>query len=464
MSKLFAVSPATTEQCRSILRYFIPEFIAALVLYTLVGIIDARLIAGLKSTELYATVSVTNTLTFFINKIAEGLSVGAVILCGYHQGQKNYHLVGKSAMAAICTTGGVGFVIAGLLYFQAEFVYKLLCLPDAMIVAGVPYLKVRAVGIFFMFLFLGLVGFLRGVKNTRATMYFFVLGSVIFVLLDYVLIFGHFGFPALGFQGSALAFAIQYIVMFFAALMYIMWRSDYKIYGLKLAVAPWELIRSIFTLSWPIMFDKAALQVERLWLIRLIAPMGSYALGALGVIKDMESLAFVPAVAFGQVVTLLVSNEYGAKNYPAIKKTIKIILMMAGIMVLAILAFFALNPALIIGIFDRKHAFTEFAAQAFPVVGVLVFFDLLQLILAGALRGTSNVKVVMWTRVISCILLFMPLSYAVSLLPLEGLPFDSLVMRFVVIYGSFNVVNGLTGLVYIYWFRTGRWHRTAEKI
>lgn len=452
-AKPFALNAATAEQCRSIIRYFLPEFITALVLYTLLGIIDARLIAGLKSTELYATLGVTNTLTFFINKIAEGLSVGAVILCGYYQGQKNYPMVGKSAMAAVWSTGAVGLVISAFLYVKADFVYRLLCVPEAMITAGVPFLQIRAIGIFFMFLFLGLVGFLRGVKNTRATMYCFVLGAVTFLFFDYALILGNFGFPAMGFAGSAISFTIQYMVMFFTAFAYMLLRSDYKVYHMKLLSAPWELVRSIFSLSWPIMFDKAALQVEKIWMIRLIAPMGSFALGALGVIKDMEALAFVPAIAFGQVVTLLVSNEYGAKNYPAIKTTIKIILVMAGLMVLAILGFFALNPAMIIGIFDRRHAFTAFASEAFPLVGVLVFFDLLQLVLAGALRGTSNVQVVMWTRVLSCIFLFMPLSYAVSLLPLE-----SLVMRFVLIYGSFNVVNGLTSLVYVYWFKSGRWH------
>lgn len=440
-----------------ILRYFFPEFITALVLYTLVGLIDAKFIATLKSTAFYATVSITNTMIIFITKIAEGLSVGAVILCGQYQGRQDYPMVGRAALATLGATAVVGFCIATFLYRYASWIFELLCVPDSMMQAGVPFLRTRAFGIFFMFLFLGIVGFLRGVKNTRVTMYLFLLGSLVFILFDYALIFGAWGFPALGLQGSAYAFTIQYGVMFTAALAYMLCNPAYRIYQFSYKHIAWQQIRSLCALSWPVMFDKAALQMERIWMIRLLAPLGGSVLGALGAIKDMEALAFVPAVAFGQVVTLLVSNEFGAGDFAALKVTIKRCLAMATGMVFALLALFMLNATAIIGLFDRQQAFTDFACRAFPVVGILVFFDLLQLILAGALRGSSQVRLVMWTRVLSCLILFIPLSYGFSLLPVE-----STVIRFVLIYGSFNLVNGLSSLVYIYWFKSGLWKRKGS--
>jgi MATE family multidrug resistance protein len=446
------VSAAIPEPYKSILRYFFPEFIVALVLYTLVGLIDAKCIAHLKSTACYASLGIANTLTLFITKIAEGVSVGAVIMCGQYQGQKNYEMVGKAMVAALWATALVGCSIALFFYYDSELICQLLAIPDTVAVDCIPYLRVRAVGIAFMFLFSALVGFLRGVKNTRAVMYFFVLGACSFIFFDYALIFGMFGFPAWGFLGSATAFALQYIIMFCAALAYVIWKKEYKIYNINFMRSSWSLLRSIFKLSWPVTFDKSALQIERLWMVRLIAPMGSFALGSLNVIKDMEALAFVPAVAFAQVATLLASNEFGARHFDAIKKITKIIFTFASIAVALLAGLFVLNAHAIISIFDRQHAFTDFAAQAFPVTVLLLFFDLLQLILAGALRGTGNVKVVMWVRVVSAFVLFIPLSYAVSLLPCE-----SAVMKFIMIYGSFNVVNGLTSIVYIYWFKKGRW-------
>ncbi len=444
--------PQLPEPYKSILRYFFPEFIVALVLYTMIGLIDAQCVAYLKSTSCYASLGIANTLTIFITKIAEGVGVGAVILCGRYHGQKDYEMVGKSAVAAVWLTGILGLFIALFFYYGAGLICSALCIPDSIAGDCIPYLQLRAVGIACMFLFSALVGFLRGVKNTKAVMYLFIVGAIVFIFFDYALIFGMFGFVARGFQGSAAAFALQYMTMFGAAIWYITAKPEYKIYNMRFRQSSWALMKSIFSLSWPVTLDKAALQIERLWMVRLIAPMGAYALGSMSVIKDMETLAFVPVVAFGQVATLLVSNEFGAGHFDAIKNITKTIIILASSLVVCSIGLFIINAHALIGIFDRQHAFTDFAATVFPAVGLLIFFDLLQLILAGALRGTGNVQLVMWVRIVSALVLFIPLSYGMSLIP-----FESPVIKFVVLYGSFNLVNGLTSLVYIYWFYTGRW-------
>ena len=285
-------------------------------------------------------------------------------------------------------------------------------------------------------------------------MYFYLLGAAIFIFSDYALIHGNLGFPALGFNGSAIASIIQYLTMLIAALFYVFLRKDYRQYHLQVHKIHWGLVQRIFSLSWPVMFDKAALQIEKIWMVSLIAPMGAYALGSLSVLKDMESLAFLPVAAFGQIITLLVSNDYGAGNFSAIKRT----LIMASCMMFSFLILFSLQPVWFISIFDKQNVFTDFAAKAFPLVSILTFFDLLQLILAGALRGTSNVKVVMATRVFSAIVLFIPLSYAIA-----SIPFESDLVRFVAIYGSFNIVNCVASIIYYFWFHAGYWHRTVQE-
>lgn len=447
------------EHYGTILRYFGPELVNVILVYTLMVFVDAQLIAGLKSTSAYAMVGVTNTLIFFINKVAEGFSVGAVILCGQFQGRKEYAMVGQAAIAAVWSTILIGAGISAFLFFNAHFIFsKLLCVPDDMVTVGVPFLRLRTISIFLMFIFFAIIGFLRGVKNTKATMYFYLLGSVVFVISDYALIHGNLGCPALGFNGSAIASIVQYAVMLLAALAYLCLRKDYRQYQFKIHTVNWSLVKTICSLSWPVMFDKAALQIEKIWMVRLIAPMGAYALGSLGVIKDLESLAFLPVAAFGHIVTLLVSNEYGAGNFGGIKLAIKRTLAMASAMMFSLLLLFALKPIWFISIFDKQNAFTDFAAKAFPFVGILTFFDLLQLILAGALRGTSNVKVVMWTRVISALVLFMPLSYGIAMIPLEN-P----LIRFIAIYASFNIVNCVASVIYYVWFHAGYWHRTAQE-
>lgn len=442
------------ESYTQILRYFAPEFITALVLYSVLYLIDARWIADLKSTSIYATVGVTNTMLHFVTKVAEGFSVGTVILAGHYNGLKDYKQVGKTLTDAFWVTVISGGALAAMLFFGAHSIYYFYGVPDKMIELGVPFLRLRAVGIFFMFIYFAIVGFLRGVKKPRIPMQIFVVGALVFLFFDYGLIFGAFNMPAMGLKGSALASVIQYGVMLALATAYVLINPHNRKYGIQIfmAVSDWSRVKELVKLSWPIMIDKATLAASYLWLGYLINPMGKYAIASYAVIKDLERLAIQPAAAFAQVITFLVSNAYGLHDWRGIKNNIKKTIFLASIFVCAILLVFSFWPESFITIFDPKGKFTEFSARVFPFLSVLVFFDLLQLILSGAMRGAANVKLVLVTRLAVVLFYFVPVSLFISKLPIE-----SLFLKFLLIYSSFYIGNGLMSIVYIIRLRGQRW-------
>ena len=141
------------ESYSSILRYFYPELITALVLYSLVSLIDARFISDLRSTSTYATLGITNTLMHFIFKLAEAFSVSTVILVGQFNGKKEYDKVGHTAVESFWLNLIIGLVISSVIYLGAYWIYYLYDVPEKMIRLGVPFLRLRAIGIFFTFIF-----------------------------------------------------------------------------------------------------------------------------------------------------------------------------------------------------------------------------------------------------------------------------------------------------------------------
>jgi len=441
----------------SIMRCFFPEMITALVLYSLVVLIDARFIAHLKSTELYATVGVTNTLMHFLTKIAEGLSVGTMVLCGYYHGKKDDASVFSVAISSLMVTSCLAFFLWAGLYFYAGTVYRFLGTPDQIVAFGIPFLRTRSLSVALMFIFFSISGFLRGIKQNYIPTRCLVLGSCVFVICDYVLIFGKCGFPALCLQGSAVASVIQYSVMVIAALV-AMIRDSVICSQLKTWYRSfsWTLARRICVLSWPVMCDKSVLAIAKMLLVRGIAPMGSLALSSFGIIKDLEMFAFVPAVAFAQVTTILVSNQWGAGDIEGVKYTVKRTLMLALGMVSIILAFCSWHAWSIIGCFDPQHVFTDFAARAFRAMSFLAILDVLQVILSSALRGVAQMKVVLWVRVATLCL--------VAFLAVYGAPyiaFQSNFDTFIAVYSLFYIGNGLMAFCYIYWFRSDRWRHVA---
>lgn len=441
------------ESYSRIAGYFLPELVTAFLLSSILSWIDASFIGYLESTSMCATQGVMTTFVHFLTKIAEGLAVGTVVLCGQYNGMERYRDVGKTAMSALVITLFVGGIISLLLYFGAYPINLFFKTSPFMVKLGVRFLRLRAIGIFFSFVYFALIGFLRGIKRPGLSMKFFLLGGVVFVFFDYALIFGKFGFPQMGFQGSAVASVIQYGVMLLSVMLFLVLDKKTRRYSASLLQSfDKNHAYDIISVSWPVMLDKATLAAAKIWLVRLIAPMGKTALASFTVIREMEQFAFVPAIAFAQVITFLVSNDYSVGNWLGIKNNTKKVIFLSSIMVFTILLLFSLWPVPVIQFFDKKGSFTQFTATAFPLLSVLVFFDLLQLILAGALRGAANVKTVMWTRVIVCICFFGPLSYGLSLLPITNL-----IVKFLLVYGSFYIGNGVMSLVYIYRFRRDTW-------
>ena len=440
----------------TILSYFFPEFITALVLYSLLYLIDAHWIADLKSTTMYATVTTTNTMLHFLTKMAEGFSVGTVILVGNFNGLQEYKQVGKTLSDAFWVTVLSGSILAVTIYCSAYWIYYLYGVPAKMIQYGVPFLRLRALSFLLIFMYLGIVGFLRGIKKPRVPMQIFIVGAIVFLFFDYSLIFGKFGFPALGIQGSALAAIVQYSVMLLLALGYIFFDKENRKYAIPvfLDIKDWSRVKEIVALSLPVMVDKATLAAAYLWLGYTINPMGKYAIASFDVLKDLERLAILPAAAFAQVITFLVSNAYGVHEWEGIKANVKKVVFLASFFVFLILLVFSLWPSYFISFFDGKGKFTAFSARIFPFLSVLVFFDLLQLILAGALRGAANVKTVMFTRLAVCTLYFIPVSWAISKLPIENMA-----LKFFLIYSSFYVGNGLMSIIYIMRFRGQQWKK-----
>jgi MATE family multidrug resistance protein len=442
------------ERYTTILRYFFPEYLTSLMIFSLPFILDSVFVGHLESMPSYATLGITNNLMHLFIKLAEAFSIGTVILAGQYNGLGQFGQVGKVVYYSFWTNCIIGFLISLFLYLGAGFIYYLYGVPAEIAQLGIPFLKLRAISVFFMFLSYCLIGFLKGIKNTRTPMHIYLIGSLVFVFFDYGLIFGKLGLPAMGLNGSAAASIIQNIVMLITTIILIARDHQYKKYSLKLLsfLRQSVYIKELFTLIWPVIIDKATLAAAYIWLNMRLCHMGTCAVASFAAVKDMERFAFLPAIAFAQIITFLVSNDYGIHNWAGIKANIKKVIFLSSILVFSILVLFSLFTGTFIQFFDKKGEFSPMTIKVFPILSVLVFFDLLQLILSGALRGASNVKTVMWVRLIICGGYFVPVSYVLSKLPLENAA-----LKFILIYGSFYIGNALMSLVYISRFRGNQW-------
>ena len=398
-----------------------------------------------------------------MKKMAEGVTIGSIALRRY-DGIGKFAVAGQTMRDIFSIYVGGGRALVCLLHFRRPCNLQLVWHAGSMIALAVPLLRLKAVGLFFMFVFSALSSFLRGIKNAKALMKIFIVGGSCFIFFDYALLYGKFGFPCLGIYASAAGDAIQYGIMSLIIVSYIVLNKNNEKYHIsfKPRIIDWSTIKLIYSLSWPAILDKASFAASYIWLGSMVASMGETVIASFGVIKDIERFAFLPAIAFASVITFLVSNSYSQRDWQGIKSNIKKILFLAVIVVMAILTLACVYASYILPWFDHNQEFTPFASRALPYISVLAFFDVGQIILSGALRGATNVRTVMITRVLVFFGFVFPVTYFISISPaVQGM------MKFFLIYGSFYCGHLIMIGVYIWRFRGEAWKGgviEAEKV
>ena len=457
----------TSVSVRKLFSYFFPELVTATLLYIGLEIIDFRFIACTDIALCNVAQAPSNLLLHLITKIAEGFSVGMVVICGQYNGAHEYQKTGKNVSDAFWTTVITGGLIALIIYGGAHAIYRFYEVPQEVTDLGVPFLRIRSLGVFFSFIFFALIGFLRGIKNTKAPMTFFLLGAAVFLFFDYALIFGVWGFPALGLRGSAMATVIQYGAMLTAALLYIFVHPTHRKYGINLFTSVnWSNVKDLIHVSWPIMIDKASIALCPIWLTKMLActakvtalSTGRVLFDSYTVLRQMERVGILPALAFAQVITFLVSNDYKIHNFRAIKNNIRSVFFISAALVGFFTLLFCLMPTFFLDILGKGKAFNEFIAYSLPYIAILMFFDVLQLILSASLRGAADVRAVMWARTVVAGLFFVPLAYAINLLAIENL-----LIKFILLYGSVHVSYAMMGFIYLFRFHSGAWKKQSIK-
>lgn len=443
-----------------IFQYFYPEYISALILYFLPYCIDCLFICQLQSVQSYAISGIIDNFFTMFLKSSEGLSVATVILVGYFNGLKDFKKAGQSFVDAFWVIVIVGFVVAVTLYFLVFKICNFNQFSPEMIEIGLPYLQYKSISVFFMFVYFALVGFLRSIKNTFVPMVVFALGAVIFVFVDYALIFGAFGLPELCLVGSAIASIVQYVCMSCFMLGYILFTIKHEKYAIKLFSFnfDWCRIQQFFLLALPVVLDKVSISFAYAWLGSYMSSFGAAAGAGFSCIKMMERFAFVPAIACAQVITFLVSNDVGLGKWDDINANIKRILWIALFFVGTILVIASIWPLWFVQFFDKRQEFGYLVATIFPMLSVLILIDLVQLILSAALRGAGDVKTVMITRVGVIGFYFIPATYVIA-----RLPFEQMVYKMLAVYSAFLFGNALMSIVYVVRLRQSYWKKQKEK-
>ncbi|MBQ4133797.1 MAG: MATE family efflux transporter, partial [Desulfovibrionaceae bacterium] len=300
----------------------------SLITEHLISLTDTAFLGRVGEIELGAS-ALGGVYYWVVFMLGLGFSLGAQIMIGRRNGERNFAETGPIVVQGIIFM----FALAGLAFWLsrelAPWLMSRILISQDVCNACISYIDWRAYGFFFAFAALMFRAFFVGIEQTRAIGVCSVVMVAVNVALNYLLIFGKFGFPEMGIAGAALASTIAEAVLLLSLIIYVRLRVDHEKYGFveSLRFRP-RLILQVFAISiWTML---QFLISDAVWLFFLVAVehLGERPLAVSNIVRSFSILLFMPLSAMAVASTTVTSNLLGAGQHNqvmgACRKSVKL--------------------------------------------------------------------------------------------------------------------------------------------
>jgi multidrug resistance protein, MATE family len=374
-------------------------------------------VAGFISPEVQAAVGFVSLLYFFVIIIANAISIGTVALVSRSIGGGDF----TSALEVARQSLLFGLVVAVLLSMSGLTLYR-----QIVYAAGFP-LEIRAIAETFLRIFAIALGanylllisnaLFRASGDVKKPLVTMFCVMVVNVIGDFVLVFGIWFIPPLGYPGIAIATAVSTVFgmgINLGLLSRTRWRA---IYHGAWAFLP-ETVKLIFRLGWPAAALQIAWNAGTIVLYNILGRLGEASITALAAIANglrIEAMIFLPAFALNMSASVLIGQNLGAGNPDRAERTGWRIAE-AGIVIMSLMA---------VVVFIKAEEFAALVARDRAVLEETVRylrynmigqpFIALSLSLGGGLQGAGDTRGTMWVIIIAMWLIRLPLAWTLAL-------------------------------------------------
>ena len=383
---------------------------------SLVGLIDSIMVGHYATADL-AAVSFSNAIFFTVMVFSMGAIMGLTPLVGYEVGKRETDEKTQTGTINFLFRSGVLFTLllsAGMILVLGVCIPLLDCFgqEEAVITAARPYYIMIVVSIVPFLFFCLQKQFLEGLGNTMVAMLITMGMNVLNILLNWVLIFGHWGFPAMGATGAGIATLISRTLM--PILFYITIRT-HKEWRTYLQPTTYNLspIKDGLRRLWKIGAPIGSQTMLETFLFTLsfimVGWLSKEALAAHQIANQIADMTFMLAIGIGSATTIRVSHQLGKGDFYAVRMasnaSIHLVLVMNSIGAILMISLRNYIPLL----FTNDAEVISIASTLVMIAGFFQYADGLQTVGAAMLRGITDVKMPMVFAFVSYIAIALPL-------------------------------------------------------
>lgn len=400
VSKKLPEGVHSRELYEDIIRIAGPSFVE-LLLTQLTSMVDLMMVGSIGGTanpemgaQALAAVGLTTQPKFLLMAAFVSMNTGVTALIARNRGKGDKEKANLIARQGLMFTFCVTIILSILgVVFARPMVIFMGSTEEIVTVWGTQYLQIQMAGFLTMALTSTITASLRAVGDSRTCMIYNMIANGVNVCFNWILIYGHLGFPALGVAGASIATVIGQFVAFAIAISVILRGNGFLKLEPRLGFKPDRaVLGDMLNIGLPAMVEQLVMRTGIIIYAKTVASLGTVAYATHQVCMNIQALSFMTGQAFAVSATTLMGQSLGkrridmAQAYTRRTRTIGFVFSM---ILAVIFVFFGSN---IVGLYNSNPEIIRIGGQIMLIVAFLQPFQSSQFIVAGGLRGAGDTK------------------------------------------------------------------------
>ena len=380
------------EEFRSQLRLAVPVMVVQVGLYAM-GAVDAAFMGRVSELE-FGAVALGHSFSFVLLGLAMGALAALDPIVSQAHGAREDEAVSRALQRGIVLALAFSLVVGGVLAF-AEPLLRALRQPPAVIPLARDFIHISIVGVPGFLLFVAQRQTLQATHRLRPLLLVILGANALNTLLDWVLIRGHLGAPALGAAGCAWAT----VVARWTLALSLPWVAGVELRGRlwPIRAGLWEVraFARMLHVGLPIGISFGLELGAFTCVMIFMGQLGSLELAAQQVVMSLVSASFMVPLAISMAAAVRVGNAIGRGEPAAVKRAAEAALVLGALAMSVSGAAFLLVPWPLARLFTKFPDVLALAVTLIPIAGLFQVFDGVQGVALGCLRGMADTRVPM---------------------------------------------------------------------
>ncbi|MDO5338460.1 MAG: MATE family efflux transporter [Eubacteriales bacterium] len=377
------------------------------------GLVDSLMVSSIGAYAV-AAVGLTTQPKFIGLSLFIALNVAISALVARRRGEKRQDDANRILYAALIFVIAAAVIISAGMVLAADFIIDLCGSTPETHDSAVIYFRIIMGGMIFNCIQMAVNSAQRGAGNTRITMRTNMTSNIINIILNYLLINGHFGFPALGIHGAAIATVLGTVVACCMSLLSILNKEGFISipYILKHNIKPTaKAFLSLVKVGYSVFFEQLLMRIGFMLTAVMAAHQGTAAMAAHQVGMNIMGLSFSFGDGLQATAVALIGRSLGAGDEELAKEyghTCKVVGGMIAVC-LAVIYFVGAGP--LMRLFFKEEHIVEIGVSIMRVIIFVVIFQIQQVVYMGSLRGAGDTLYTAVASTISVTLIRTAVSY-----------------------------------------------------